>query len=158
MYGRRLIPTIKMKLSMNSLGISKVIPIVVGVVVVGAIIGVILLLSADPVGPTLPPASDLPEPEPALTFTLTGLNTRWNRNEVENPTLEVPLGSEVRIVLENDDPIPHNFAMVDFDIRTEILNEGDRLTVMFTADEAGRFAYFCPIHPGLMDGIIVVGP
>jgi plastocyanin len=86
------------------------------------------------------------------------LNTRWNRNEVENPTLEVPLGSEVRIVLENDDPIPHNFAMVDFDIRTEILDEGDRLTVMFTADEAGRFAYFCPIHPGLMDGIIVVGP
>ena len=70
---------------------SKVIPLVVGIVVVGAIIGVILLMSSGPVGPTLPPP-DQPEPAPALTFTLTGLNTRWTRNGVENPTLDVPLG------------------------------------------------------------------
>ncbi len=142
---------------MNTKGMSKVIPLVVGIVVVGAIIGVILLMSTGPVGPTLPPP-DQPEPAPALTFTLTGLNTRWTRNGVENPTLDVPLGSVVRIVLENDDPVPHRFAIADFDVRTETLNEGDSSTVMFTADEAGRFTYVCLIHPGRMDGTIVVSP
>ncbi len=76
-----------------------------------------------------------------MTFTLTGLNTKWTRNAAENPFLEVPLSSVVQIVLENDGPVPHQFAISDFDVRTEILNQGDRLTAMFTADEAGRFTY-----------------
>ena len=143
---------------MKSIGIGKVILVVVVVIALGAITGIILLLSIDPVGPTLPPASDRPEPAPAMTFTLTGLNTRWTRNGVENPTLEVPFGSVVQIVLENDDPFAHQFEIADFDVSTGILNQGDRLTVMFTADEAGRFTYVCLIHPGRMDGTIVVSP
>ncbi len=142
---------------MNSRGISKIVLGVVGIVVVGALIGVVFLMPTGPVGPTLPP-EDQPDPGVALTFTLTGLNTKWNRNGVENPTLEVPFGSEVRIVLENDDPIAHNFAIAQFDIRTEILEEGDTLTVMFTADTVGNIRYSCPIHPGLMDGVILVSP
>jgi len=77
---------------------------------------------------------------------------------VENPTLEVPVGSVVQIVLENDDPVPHQFAISDFDVRSEILNRWDRLTAMFAADEAGRFTYVCLIPPGRMDGTIVVTP
>ena len=65
-----------------------------------------------------------------MTFTLTGLNTKWTRNAAENPTLEVPLGSVVQIVLENDGPVPHQFAISDFDVRSEILNQEDRLTAM----------------------------
>ena len=93
-----------------------------------------------------------------MTFTLTGLNTKWTRNAAENPFLEVPLSSVVQIVLENDGPVPHQFAISDFDVRSEILNQGDRLTAMFTADEAGRFTYVCLIHPCRMDGTIVMTP
>ena len=77
---------------------------------------------------------------------------------MENPTLEVPAGSVVQIVLENDGPVPHQFAISDFDLRSEILNQGGRLIAMFTADEAGRFTYVCLIHPGRMDVTIVVTP
>ena len=145
---------------MNSLGISKLILIVVAVVVVGAVIGVVFLMPSGP-APTISPPQNLPDDiEPTVTFTLTGLDNRWVLNGVENPTLDVPVGSVVEIVLENDDTRAHNFAIDDFGIRTRRLavNEGDSLSVLFIVEEAGNFTYRCPLHPNIMDGEIVVVP
>ncbi len=152
------IQTFQSKSTMNSLGISKMIPIVVAVVVVGAIIGVVFLMPFGP-APTVSPAQNLPDDlEPTVTFILTGLDNTWVLNGGENPTLDVPVGSVVEIVLENDDTRAHNFAIDDFGIRTRRLavNEGDRLTLIFIVEEVGTFTYRCPLHPNIMDGEIVV--
>jgi len=81
-------------------------------------------------------------------------------NEV-NPTLEVRRGVPVEITIRNDESgaIPHDFALVGLDLRTQKpLQPGESSTLRFTPSTPGEFAYRCTLHPGLMDGRLVVRP
>ncbi len=72
--------------------------------------------------------------------------------------IEVPLGSVVEIEIFNEDDVPHQFAIDEFNIRIDRINSGESATVSFIADREGTFRYRCVIHPVIMDGAIVVTP
>ncbi len=79
----------------------------------------------------------------------------------ENPTLEVRRGVPVELTLRNEEPagIPHDFLLVGLDVRTpKALQPGESTTLRFTPSHSGEFAYTCTLHPGLMDGRLIVRP
>lgn len=81
-------------------------------------------------------------------------------NEV-NPTLEIRRGVPVEITIRNDEPeaIPHDFALVGLGVKTsKALQPGEVSTLRFTPLQTGEFAYTCSLHPGLMDGRLIVRP
>ena len=67
------------------------------------------------------------------------------------PTLEVSPGTEV--TWTNQDPADHTVTARDGSFDSGPFGQGD--TFSFTADEPGRVAYFCAIHP-TMEGTIIV--
>jgi len=81
-------------------------------------------------------------------------------NEV-NPTLEIRRRVPVEITIRNDEPeaIPHDFVLVGLGVKTpKAIQPGEVSTLRFTPSQAGEFAYTCTLHPGLMDGRLVVRP
>ena len=68
------------------------------------------------------------------------------------PTLTVPAGTKVTWV--NDDDVPHLIASADGRFKSSpLLDSGQRFEL--TLARAGRYAYFCSLHPK-MQGTIVV--
>jgi plastocyanin domain-containing protein len=81
-------------------------------------------------------------------------------NEV-NPTLEVRRGVPVELTVRNQEPgaILHDFVLVGLGVRTpKPLQPGEVSVLRFTPSQAGVFAYTCSLHPGLMDGRLIVRP
>ena len=79
----------------------------------------------------------------------------------ENPTFEVRRGVPVELTVRNEEPagIPHDFLLVGLDVRTpKALQPGESTTLRFTPSRSGEFAYTCTLHPGLMDGRMIVRP
>jgi plastocyanin len=78
-----------------------------------------------------------------------------------NPTLEVRSGTPVEIVIRNEEPgsIPHDFRLVGLEVKpSQVLQPGESTTLRFTPSRPGEFAYTCSLHPGLMDGRLIVRP
>ena len=78
-----------------------------------------------------------------------------------NPTLEVRRGVPVEITIRNEEPgaIPHDFVLAGLDARTpKLLLPGESATLRFTPSRSGEFAYSCTLHPGFMDGRLIVRP
>jgi len=95
---------------------------------------------------------------PPQTITLQAKAGKYN--EV-NPTLEVRRGIPVEITIRNDEPgsIPHDFVLVGLGVRTpKAIQPGEVSTLRFTPTQPGEFAYTCTLHPGLMDGRLIVRP
>ncbi|HEX2030968.1 MAG TPA: plastocyanin/azurin family copper-binding protein [Actinomycetota bacterium] len=69
----------------------------------------------------------------------------------EPPTLEVEAGTEV--TWTNEDPADHTVTAKDGSFDSGPFGQGQ--TFSFTAEQPGRVAYFCAIHP-TMEGTIVV--
>jgi plastocyanin len=67
------------------------------------------------------------------------------------PTITVAPGTTVTWI--NDDDIPHTVVADDKAFRSKVLDTGDRFAFTFTT--AGRYGYFCSIHPH-MTGVVVV--
>lgn len=67
------------------------------------------------------------------------------------PAITVAAGTTVTWV--NDDDIPHTVVADDKAFRSKVLDTGDRFAFTFTT--AGRYGYFCSIHPH-MTGVVVV--
>ena len=81
-------------------------------------------------------------------------------NEV-NPTLEVRRGIPVEITIRNEESgaIQHDFVLVGLGVKTpKPMEPGEASTLRFTPSQAGEFAYTCTLHPGLMDGRLIVRP
>lgn len=78
-----------------------------------------------------------------------------------NPPLELRRGIPVEITIRNEEPgaIRHDFALVGLGLRTpRPLQPGESSTLRFTPASSGEFAYTCTLHPGLMDGRLIVRP
>lgn len=78
-----------------------------------------------------------------------------------NPTLEIKRGVPVEITIRNEEPgpIPHDFKLTGLDVKTPgLLQPGEAATLRFTPSSTGEFAYTCTLHPGLMDGRLIVRP
>ena len=76
-------------------------------------------------------------------FNAEGFN--FLKNGEYNPTITVNEGDRVRIVFTNDDGMPHDWVLDEFDASTRILSRGNSETIEFVADQAGTFEYYCSV-------------
>ncbi len=69
-------------------------------------------------------------------------------DDMQNPTLSAHVGDTVQITLVNGDGAMHDVVVDEFDAASEsITGKGTRVTLSFTVDRPGVFAYYCDI-PG----------
>lgn len=66
-------------------------------------------------------------------------------------TLTVAAGTTVTWV--NRDDIPHTAVSVDKVFRSKVLDTGDKFSYTFA--RAGRYPYFCSLHPKMTGEIVV---
>ena len=76
-------------------------------------------------------------------FNADGFN--FVKNGEYGPTITVNLGDTVRIEFTNDDAMPHDWVLDEFDARTEILQTGEFEAIEFVADQVGEFEYYCSV-------------
>ncbi|MBI4641972.1 MAG: cupredoxin domain-containing protein [Candidatus Tectomicrobia bacterium] len=89
-------------------------------------------------------------------ITLVAKNTRFNET---NPIVVLHRGDQVQMTIRNDEPpgTPHNLFIAGLDVKTsKILQPGESETITFTPNRQGTFTYSCLLHPGMMDGQVVV--
>lgn len=63
----------------------------------------------------------------------------FNPNEIV-----VKKGNKVKVIFSNVEGM-HDFAIDEFNVKTERINAGQTTTVEFTASEAGIFEYYCSV-------------
>jgi plastocyanin len=83
-------------------------------------------------------------------------NIRFNAT---NPTIYLKVGQTVKFVFINNDTdsIPHSFYIKNFpNASTPTLGPGQTASFTVTFSTAGNYTYACIVHPGLMDGKIIV--
>ncbi len=88
---------------------------------------------------------------PDVTQTIRMQNTLF-----DTPEIILSVGDNVLLILENVDPILHDFFVEDLDIFVEN-GRGLTTVVAFTADQAGSFPFICTVpghREGGMEGII----
>lgn len=95
-----------------------------------------------------PPSAPAPSGEGELTTAVQIANFSYTP-----AVLRVPVGATV--TWENDDADAHTVTTDDTSMDTGVLEQGVSATLTFT--QAGDYAYYCTIHPG-MRGRVVVGP
>jgi heme/copper-type cytochrome/quinol oxidase subunit 2 len=89
------------------------------------------------------------------------LEARDVRFNGDNPPLRLERGRPVRIVVRNAEPsarpVYHDFDIAGMDVEaTAAIAPGESAVVEFTPHKSGSYTYHCPLHPGLMNGKIVV--
>jgi len=77
---------------------------------------------------------------------------------VPNPTIRVPRGARLRVVLTNNDPgYSHNLIVSAFGIETPLIVKGKSQTIEMSAPLApGVHVYSCGPHAEMMRGNIAV--
>ncbi|MCX6682531.1 MAG: cupredoxin domain-containing protein [Methanoregula sp.] len=100
--------------------------------------------------PAQPPASSVNTP---LSQASVSANTIAIKNFAFDPqTMTVKAGSIVR--WENRDPVPHRIMFTDkTESGSDALSPSQSYSKKF--DRAGRFSYYCTIHPDMTGTIIV---
>ena len=76
-----------------------------------------------------------------------------------NPRIRVKPGSEIRLVLRNDDAgISHDFVVGSLGWTVPgIDGRGERAVVVRAPDRPGVYEYTCTPHPAMMRGVLEVG-
>ncbi|MBI2636896.1 MAG: cupredoxin domain-containing protein [Parcubacteria group bacterium] len=95
---------------------------------------------------------DAPEGQ-TKEFTITGHSFAFS-----DPNLRVKKGDTVKLTFTSTDGF-HDWTVDAFDARTERVNTGDSSVVVFTADKAGEFPFYCSVgsHRQLgMEGKLIV--
>lgn len=73
------------------------------------------------------------------------------------PRRELKVGERIRLTVVNHEPgIAHDFVISGLKVRTGYLPPGASQTLVFTPTKPGLFRYGCTLHPGLMDGQLIV--
>jgi heme/copper-type cytochrome/quinol oxidase subunit 2 len=92
-----------------------------------------------------------------------GFNDSIDHGAPQNswPVIHVPKGTVVNITVYNDDHQAHGFQITHyFDSTIKTVAPGQKLTVVFVADEAGSFkiycSIFCTVHAFMQSGLLVV--
>jgi plastocyanin len=75
--------------------------------------------------------------------------------------LDFPAASEVALLFENQEAVPHNVSIYEEEggeaiFTGEILNTEGEITYEFTTPEAGTYYFQCDVHPAQMQGRVVV--
>jgi plastocyanin len=83
-------------------------------------------------------------PAPAAAVTIANFTFK-------NPVVTVKPGTTV--TWTNADDIPHTVVSKDGVFKSKVLDSGDHFS--FTFAKAGRFGYFCSLHPRMTGTVIV---
>lgn len=107
------------------------------------------------------PATSTPIPPPAtgqsVTIDLTAKNLAFDKS-----TITVPAGAQVTMNFNNQDAVPHNFALYTDSSASKSIFVGQivsstTVTYKFTAPTApGTYFFRCDVHPGTMTGKFIV--
>lgn len=75
-----------------------------------------------------------------------------------NPPIVAQVGERVEVMVQNteDRPLAHDFSVPAFGSKTSFLQPGQSETVSFMAKRAGTFKYACTLHPGAMNGLVII--
>ncbi len=77
-----------------------------------------------------------------------------------NPDLTVSVGDAIRVVIVNEDGVPHDFSIPDFNVQTPmVMGKGSLADALFIADKSGIFSFFCSIsghRQAGMEGKLIV--
>ena len=74
-----------------------------------------------------------------------------------NPTLQLKVGEQVRIVLRNQDPgIVHTFAIKPWNVSMTLRHDETASMLVRAPRRPGRYEYVCTPHLMLMTGVIEV--
>ena len=79
-----------------------------------------------------------------------------NKFNVTNPDISVKINKPLKITLANQDFRKHDFVVDDLDINTGFISSGQEFTTVIASDKIGSHRYYCSIHPGIMEGKIIV--
>ena len=79
-----------------------------------------------------------------------------NKFNVTNPDISVKINTPLKITLANQDFRKHDFVVDDLDINTGFISSGQEFTTVIASDKIGSHRYYCSIHPGIMEGKIIV--
>ncbi|MBI2323038.1 MAG: cupredoxin domain-containing protein [Chloroflexi bacterium] len=91
---------------------------------------------------------------PARELVVTAQGAKFNAT---NPPIELKVGERVALTVVNRDAMPHDLVIAGLGARTKgYLQPGAQQTLVFVPGKPGVFTYGCTLHPGLMDGQIVV--
>lgn len=71
----------------------------------------------------------------------------------EPSTIEVKKGQKVRVVFKSVDMM-HDFNVDELKIKSEIVKSGSTSTFEFTADQVGKFEYYCSVGQHRQNGQI----
>jgi plastocyanin len=122
----------------------KLVAIVVGVVVVGALLAAV----------SRTPAREITLVARGMAFFLE------NDPGTPNPTLRVKAGERVRIVLRNEDRgFVHDFAVPAVETAVDRINWNEASAATFEMPSApGTYEYVCQPHRLMMSGTLIVEP
>jgi plastocyanin len=136
-----------------------------------AMVGVVLLLSArcgDPGG------TEATSPTGSTSVTPTPTHAPVTCDELETTTIElvassvlfnvtclvVPAGEPLDVTLRNEDSVNHNFSIYTLEFASEFTGQisfgGETSYFDVPALEPGEYLFQCDIHPGDMQGPLIV--
>jgi plastocyanin len=79
-----------------------------------------------------------------------------NKFNVTNPDITVKINQPLKITIANQDFRKHDFIIDEMNINTGFISSGQDFTTIIASDKIGSYRYYCSIHPGIMEGKIVV--
>ena len=79
-----------------------------------------------------------------------------NKFNVTNPDISVKINTPLKITLANQDFRKHDFVVDDLNINTGFISSGQEFATVIDSDKIGTHRYYCSIHPGIMEGKIIV--
>ena len=79
-----------------------------------------------------------------------------NKFNVTNPDIDVKVDKPLKITIANQDFRKHDFIVDDMNINTGFISSGQEVTTVIASDKIGSHRYYCSIHPGIMEGKIII--
>jgi plastocyanin len=79
-----------------------------------------------------------------------------NKFNVTNPDINVKINQPLKVIIANQDFRKHDFIVDEFNINTGFISSGQDFTTLIASDKAGSYRYYCSIHPGIMEGKVMV--
>jgi plastocyanin len=79
-----------------------------------------------------------------------------NKFNVTNPDITVKINQPLKVSIANQDFRKHDFIVDEFNINTGFISSGQDFTTLIASDKEGSYRYYCSIHPGIMEGKVMV--
>jgi plastocyanin len=141
--------------------------VLLGILGIGLVVLVVAMLTRSKnqvaPSPSLQPAAfqplSSPSPSPSvatMTEDATGvkvIEVSGNNFRFNPATITVNKGDRVRVVLTSVD-MQHDFNVDELDVDGPIAVAGEKSEVEFTADQAGKFEYYCSVGQHRANGMV----